>query len=125
MYKLFLDDIRDPLKLYPDQEWVIARTYQEFIDIINDKGVPTEVSLDNDLGIVEEGYDCLKWMVNNDIRTRVYRIHTDNVVNSSNMSHLSKNWLNHLIENNLIDPNIEPKLEVIQKGSILILSDLK
>ena len=122
MYKLFLDDIRDPLKLYPDQEWVIARTYQEFIDIIIDKGVPDEVSFDNDLGEEMEGYDALKWMVNNDIRTRVYRVHTDNSVNSENISIYAKNWLNHLIDEGLLDPELEPKPMVYCEMSMFLMA---
>lgn len=125
MYKLFLDDIRDPEKLYPGEDWVIARTYGEFLSIIEERGTPVEVSLDNDLGEQKEGYDALKWMVANDIRTRVYRVHTDNNRATDDISILAKNWLNHLIDENLIDPDIEPPLMVYKEMSMFLISKNK
>ena len=85
MHKIYLDDIRTP----HDPEWIVVRSYQEFISTVEKLGIPNiiEISLDHDLGreamseyynnvspnytldynnIVNEktGYDCAKWLVN-------------------------------------------------------------
>ena len=55
-YSLFLDDdpSRIPNKLVwinlPSVEWTIVRTYNEFVDIINKRGLPIRISFDHDLG---------------------------------------------------------------------------
>jgi hypothetical protein len=51
-YKLYLDDIRFPHFTFPttkDSEWVIARSYDEFVKTLKDKGIPFIVSFDHDL----------------------------------------------------------------------------
>jgi hypothetical protein len=56
-YILFLDDIRQPSKVYPetfDAQWVIARNYKEFVNAIETRGLPELVSFDHDLA--EEHY---------------------------------------------------------------------
>ena len=81
MKKLWLDDIRIP----PSYDWLWVRTYQEFVDTIEDLGLPDVISFDHDLGgkyarygtlrdedgdintyiecLSETGYDCAKWLV--------------------------------------------------------------
>ncbi len=55
-YSLFLDDdpSRIPNKLLwinlPSVEWTIVRTYNDFVDIINQRGLPVRISFDHDLG---------------------------------------------------------------------------
>lgn len=52
MYKLYLDDVRDPTNTFPtttNTEWVIARSYESFVEIIGEKGLPFMVSFDHDL----------------------------------------------------------------------------
>ena len=71
-YNLFLDDLRKPEHAYiypkrdgngivitsrslenmsgvPSDGWVIVRTYEEFVRVIEEKGLPTAVSFDHDL----------------------------------------------------------------------------
>lgn len=62
-YNLFLDDVREvedaiiqkTLKKLttasgiPATDWVIVRSYAEFVKTIEDKGIPSVVSFDNDL----------------------------------------------------------------------------
>lgn len=56
-YNLFLDDLRKPKqaydytknKIYLNLNWVIARTYKEFRDILINRGLPQVVSFDFDL----------------------------------------------------------------------------
>lgn len=89
-YKMYLDDIRDPVMTYPETlnlQWCIVRSYTEFVDEIKTKGMPKFISFDHDLAsehypIMEKdgglsngnripyetyraktGYDCAKWLV--------------------------------------------------------------
>lgn len=55
--KLFLDDIRNP----PDDSWVVVRTAEECMRILQTEKVEL-CSLDHDLGEnVPTGYDVLAW----------------------------------------------------------------
>lgn len=55
-YRLFLDDYRQPRdctvymrnNLYND-EWVVAKDYDEFVQVITERGIPSIVSYDHDL----------------------------------------------------------------------------
>lgn len=66
-YQIFLDDLRIPSDIYPNtnnSDWVIVRNLTEFKKIIEERGVPSYISFDNDLGESrEEGKDAAKWMV--------------------------------------------------------------
>lgn len=83
MIRIYLDDIRTPV----DKDWVVVRSYDEFVDKVNEIGLENieTISLDHDLGIsammewhtnvynnytldynnIEEktGYDAAKWLV--------------------------------------------------------------
>lgn len=61
-YKLFLDDVRNPVHcisymrsrfrgypIYLENEWVIARNYESFKNTIEEMGLPSFVSFDHDL----------------------------------------------------------------------------
>lgn len=89
-YNLFLDDVRGPadakwVKLPNDERWIIARSYGEFVDVIEQRGLPEFVSFDHDLtehhykaslleneklsasvdyGPEKTGFDAAKWLVN-------------------------------------------------------------
>ena len=83
-YNLYLDDVRfpkDSLKWCKEQplvEWVIVRNYNQFVEIIKQRGVPNHISFDNDLSDFDAanaktpnyqpkektGYDCAKFLVN-------------------------------------------------------------
>ena len=101
--KLFLDDIRNPNSIYPDtknKDWDIVRNYNEFVDYIIKNGMPDFISFDHDLGIgnnvsdYEEktGYDCVKYLVENEIPVKDYRIHSMNPVGKENLKCLLNNW---------------------------------
>lgn len=63
MYNIFLDDIRFPKDAFlqkelvyltqyskiPENEWVIVRNYDDFVQTIEERGIPSACSLDNDL----------------------------------------------------------------------------
>ena len=85
-----MDDVRTPTQGVgeSDQPWVIVRSYDEFVEKVNEIGLENiqTISLDHDLGesamkewntnvyhnykldydnIIEKtGYDCAKWLVN-------------------------------------------------------------
>jgi len=83
-YNIYLDDVRTPT---PSNNWVVVRSYDEFISKINELGLENIelISLDHDLGdsamaewlnnvannytldynnITEKtGMDCAKWLV--------------------------------------------------------------
>lgn len=112
MYKLYLDDIRDPRNTYPttsNSEWVIARSYDEFVKTIETKGMPFLISFDHDLGkehyigaslgkpidyskyTEKTGMDCVKWLVNYcmdnfAVRFPVCNVHSANPIGAENMT---------------------------------------
>ena len=68
-YNLFLDDFRNPddgsmlycreCNNYPEMKWEIARNYDEFKTLIDEKGIPDFISYDHDLH--DEHYDPTMW----------------------------------------------------------------
>jgi hypothetical protein len=114
MYNLFLDDCRHPSEVdwvkLPDVRWIIARTYEDFVRIIERDGLPEIVSFDHDLGpsaysqvvsammtgeidyskITEKtGYDAARFLVNYCLERNAalpeYYIHTLNPVGKLNI----------------------------------------
>lgn len=93
IYKLFLDDIRNPVHcvtymhsrigrknpIYLEKDWVICRNFECFKNTVNEYGLPEFISFDHDLADEhyydaingfprdlsneETGYDCAKWLV--------------------------------------------------------------
>lgn len=105
---IYLDDLRTPI----DQEWIVVRNYDEFVDTINKIGLENIelISLDHDLGdsamkewhtnvyhnytlnydnITEKtGMDCTKWLVDQWIEGKpvvTVKVHSANAVGSANM----------------------------------------
>ena len=113
-YKLFLDDIRDVPMVYPDltnNDFVVVRSYVEFVNHIKHHGLPDFISFDNDLGedeksiVLPDGYDCTKWLVYEsglDIRLLKFKVHSANPVASKQIEALLNNYIRHL---NLDTPN--------------------
>jgi hypothetical protein len=80
-YNLFLDDKRTPQKhltyllgingfgnLYTELEWVIVKSFDEFLVTITERGLPDRISFDHDLGnsndiVLPDGNDCCKWLI--------------------------------------------------------------
>lgn len=106
-YKLFLDDVRTVEMIYPKagrSEFVIVRTYHDFIDMIKKKGLPTYISFDNDLGcdekrkLLPEGYDAAKWLVyesNLDLSELEFYVHSSNPVAKVQIESLLNNYIKH------------------------------
>jgi len=113
--KIYLDDVRTPVKLY---EWLVVRSYDEFIKAVEDVGFENIdfVSLDHDLGdsaikeyhnskdreinydnITEKtGMDVAKWLVDQWLDGKPQfnvRIHSHNSVGARNMESYINNYL--------------------------------
>ncbi len=107
-YNLFLDDIRDIEMVYPnsnESDFNVVRNYDDFKLIILNKGLPSFISFDNDLGVDEEGnllpdgYACAKWLVYEsglDLINLNYNVHSANPVASVQIKSLLDNYLKHL-----------------------------
>lgn len=128
-YNLFLDDIRNPdvctaytkNPIYDEVDWVIVRSYDEFVECVTKNGLPKIVSFDHDLADEhyapqhwwdnynewaetqnfqeKTGYDCVKWMVDYCLDNRenfpIWYLHTMNPIGAENMKVLILNYLKH------------------------------
>ena len=105
MFKLFLDDTREP-----DKGTILARSVDEAVDLINKNGFPNFISFDNDLGSHLEGIDFVniiiqntldkKWIIPQDFS---FEVHSDNIPANENIKFKMNNLLLFL--------NIKFKLE--------------
>lgn len=90
-YKLFLDDERFPADY--DEEWVIARSFEDAVWYVTARGVPRWVAFDHDLGAGKTGYDFAKWFgdyVSNEDNGGLpydfnYSVHSMNPVGAKNI----------------------------------------
>lgn len=119
---LFLDDVRMPedvvwVKL-PDIEWIIVRSYNQFVNEIQVHGIPSFISMDHDLGLedyidpqeIEEdmifternGYDCAKWLIayclEHKRKLPEYVVHSMNCVGKANITNYLENAKKHCEE---------------------------
>ena len=114
---LFLDDFRNPedvflytnISLYLTEKWIIVRNYDEFVEIIKEKGIPNTISFDHDIGIShynhqedeipydqfteKTGYHCAKWLIDYCIDNKkdipkIILIHSMNPVGTKNIESL-------------------------------------
>jgi hypothetical protein len=104
-YQLFLDDLRTVQMVYPHQQeadYVIVRTYQAFVECIQEKGLPTFISFDNDLGeddqgnLLEDGYAAAKWLVYDsglDLTPLSFKVHSANPVARLQIQSLLSNYI--------------------------------
>jgi hypothetical protein len=111
---LWLDDLRNPIKRIPGEDYtwlekyapvnditnfqvVWVKTYDEFCNHISKNGLPTVICFDNDLGQQKEGYDCAKWLVeycmNNKKQLPKYNVHSYNTVARENIFKLLDNFI--------------------------------
>lgn len=122
-YRLFLDDERLPKNVtwieLPLGPWFVVRNYNDFVNIIKEKGLPEFVSFDHDLGkehydkanwlkfaekdysTVKEktGYDCAKWLVeycmDNNKPFPQYTVHSLNPIGKDNILSFVDNFIKH------------------------------
>ncbi len=124
---LFLDDLRDPSMCVEYmkkrinnsdiylKDWIVVRSYGQFINYIVKNGLPTIISFDNDLGDdianshldkvewfdenknkILEGIDCANWLVNycldNNLKLPKCLVHSANPSGYENIKSLLSNF---------------------------------
>ena len=118
---VYLDDVRTPTQGVGDdnQPWVVVRSYDEFVEKVNEIGLENiqSISLDHDLGdsavsewknnvyhnykldydnITEKtGYDCAKWLVEqwmDDKPVVTVMTHSANAIGSANIMGYINNY---------------------------------
>lgn len=119
---LFLDDVRVPYDVFrntlnplyeKNDDWVIVRTYYEFVNYINKFGLPEFISFDHDLAydhylpenqdviqyedLVEKtGYDAAKWLCDycqdNILQLPGYYVHSANPSGKKNIECYLENY---------------------------------
>ena len=129
MYNLFLDDERVPYSPhggiedafnythnldYVNLDWVIVRSYDQFVKHIELNGLPQTISFDHDLAdqhyqyLLKQndvdytkynektGMECVKWLcdycIDNNKKLPKYLIHTQNQIGSENMLQYIRNF---------------------------------
>lgn len=108
MKKLFLDDIRIPEMIYDPTEskdFILVKSYDEFIEYIQRNGLPEFISFDNDLGlnkageVAPDGYAAAKWLVYEsglDIHELQFKVHSANPVAAEQIRGLLNNYIKFL-----------------------------
>jgi hypothetical protein len=104
-YKMFLDDIRNPSWTYPDdpgEEWQTCRSVAAAQAMMEERGWPSVISFDHDLGHDEPtGMAFARWLVELDLDTGgmpagfAYRVHSANPVGALNIHQLMHGYLQH------------------------------
>lgn len=103
-YRLFLDDVRDPVN---EEEWIIARDFDEAAEIVEKLGFPEFVSFDHDLGLLSlTGYDFAKLLIEIDLDTGDmpdnfdFAVHSANPVGSANIRGILARYIEFRREKN-------------------------
>ena len=113
-YNLFIDDERDPIDvkwgtwqdqvMYRDGDWIIARNWNEVLDIVVTIGFPQMISFDHDLGENQKtGFDIAKrlWdMIQDGVQMTKgfeYRVHSKNPVGAENIHSYMSNFMEHYV----------------------------
>jgi len=88
-----------------EPEFDIVRSYDAFVEYIQEKGLPYFISFDNDLGLdhkgelAPDGYAAAKWLVYEsglDLQDLEFKVHSANPVASEQIKSLLTNYINHL-----------------------------
>lgn len=92
MYRLFIDDVRDP----PEGEWVVVRSSSEALAYVKENGLPAFISFDHDLGGEDTTMVFLRKLVdtvwNGDDIPPEYTVHSANPVGSKNIVSFMESW---------------------------------
>jgi hypothetical protein len=116
--KLFLDDNRNPYDvfkttinpIYEDNNWVVVKNYNQFVEYIQQNGLPEVISFDHDLSFdhytednqkgdlnyddfkEKTGYHCGVWLIEYctkmNLKLPKYFVHSMNPVGSKNIENL-------------------------------------
>lgn len=96
-YKLFLDDVRNP----PDNSWILARSYEDAVRLVNTHGIPNTVSFDHDLGDnVPTGKDFANFLIDLDLDSNImpkdftFFVHSANPCGAENIRGVLESYIN-------------------------------
>jgi hypothetical protein len=118
MWKLYLDDLRDPSYTYgealvPGEQvarhlesprqvgfapalWVVARSTEEAKKLVLDRGMPEVMSLDHDLGDQDRAMDFLTWLANEywdgTQPIPMVIVHSANPIEAENLRSFADSW---------------------------------
>lgn len=96
-YNLFIDDERFPPN--DGREWVIVRSSQEAIYTVAERGAPSFISYDHDLGGNDTSMRFITWMIDAYLDGELqsfpvnYTIHSQNPVGARNIAELLKGFI--------------------------------
>lgn len=98
-YTMFIDDLRDPQ--VPGDWDVVVRSCDAVFDCIAQRGCPTVISFDHDLGPdAPTGYDIVKRLVEMDMNGELqlpdgfkFYVHSMNPVGSENIRTMMSNYI--------------------------------
>lgn len=110
-YNLFIDDERNPIDvtwgawqdqaLYRDGEWIIARNWNEVLELVVSLGFPQTISFDHDLGDGEKtGYEIAQKLCNMIMDgiaipdQFAFMVHSKNPVGAENIRAYMNNFIN-------------------------------
>lgn len=93
MYRLFVDDERYPV----EDDWIIARSYEDAMWYVNNRGIPDYISFDHDLGTEKTGYDLAKSLCEVLMDTGApmfsYYVHSQNPVGKTNIQNYLEGFM--------------------------------
>lgn len=107
-YQLFLDDLRTVQMVYPtkkENDFIIVRSYEDFVKTVLSRGLPHYISFDNDLGedpsgnVLPDGYAAAKWLVYEsglDLKNLEFYVHSANPVAREQIQALLDNYIAYL-----------------------------
>ena len=87
------------------QQFDVVRSYDAFVDYIQQKGLPHFISFDNDLGLdtngelAKDGYAAAKWLVYEsglDLKNLTFKVHSANPVAAEQIRGLLNNYIRFL-----------------------------
>ena len=100
-YKLFIDDERYPV----GDSWVIARTSNEAVEVIKEKGVPSFISFDHDLGDRDTSmifiHKMIDFVLDGDMIIPDdfdFYVHSQNPIGKQNIEGILNSFINRQIE---------------------------
>lgn len=92
-YRLFIDDERSPPR-GGENDWVIARSSAEAKQVVRDRGVPSFISYDHDLGGNDTSMNFIWWLIGSYLDGTIqsfpinYGVHSQNPVGARNIQYL-------------------------------------
>lgn len=109
-YNLILDDERSTEMIvnctnnewYLSQQFIFARTYEEFCEIIDDMGLPNFISFDHDIADFKNGEErtgktaaqfVIDYCIDNDLDFPNYMVHSSNPRGAENIQRLVDDFI--------------------------------